>query len=146
MGDVRELLLRAGDEQAVRLLRPAPDPAAQLVELREPEAVGLLHDHDRRVRHVDADLDHGRRDEHVDLARLEGGHDRAPLGGLEAPVQAADGEPLQLGAAQPLGLVLGRPGDRGLGGLDQRADDVGLAAVGRGGASAACRPRRCGRR
>ena len=90
MRDVRELLLRAGDEQAVRLLRPAPDATAQLVELREAEAVGLLHDHDRRVRDVDADLDHRRRDEHVDLARLERRHDRAALGGLEAAVQAAD--------------------------------------------------------
>ena len=59
------------DEQAVALLRPTPDPAAQLVELGEAEAVGLLHDHDRRVRDVDADLDHGRRDEHVELALLE---------------------------------------------------------------------------
>ena len=56
------------DEQAVALLGAAPDTAAQLVQLREPEAVGLLHDHDRRVRNVDADLDHRRRDEHVELA------------------------------------------------------------------------------
>ena len=59
------------DEQAVRLLGAAADAAAQLVQLREPEAVGLLDDHDRRVRDVDADLDHRRRDEHVELARLE---------------------------------------------------------------------------
>ena len=59
---------RARDEQAVRLLRAAADAAAQLVQLGEPEAVGLLDDHDRRVRDVDADLDHGRRDEHVELA------------------------------------------------------------------------------
>ena len=75
------------------------------------------------------DLDHRRRDEHVDLARLEGRHDRAALGGLEAPVHAADAEALQLGAPQPLGLVLGGARDGRLGGLDQRADDVGLAAV-----------------
>ena len=63
-----QLLLRARDEQAVGLLGAAPDPAAQLVELREAEAVGFLHDHHGRVRDVDADLDHGRRDEHVELA------------------------------------------------------------------------------
>ena len=66
VGDVGELLLRARDEQAVRLLRPAPDAAAELVELGEAEAVGLLHDHDRRVRDVDADLDHRRGDEHIE--------------------------------------------------------------------------------
>ena len=89
-GDVGELLLRPGDEQAVRLLRTAADAAAQLVELGEAEAVGLLDDHDRRVRDVDPDLDHRRRDEHVDLARLERRHDRAALGGLQPAVHAAD--------------------------------------------------------
>ena len=68
---VGQLLLRPRDEQAVRLLGAAADAAAQLVELGEPEAVGLLDDHDRRVRDVDADLDHRRRDEHVELALLE---------------------------------------------------------------------------
>ena len=63
--------LRPRDQQAVRLLGAAADAAAQLVELREAEPVGLLDDHDRRVRDVDADLDHRRRDEHVELALLE---------------------------------------------------------------------------
>ena len=48
---------------------PAADAPAQLVELREPEALGVLDDHHRRVGHVDAHLDHRRRHEHVDLAR-----------------------------------------------------------------------------
>ena len=124
-----QLLLRPRDEQAVRLLRPAPDAAAQLVELREPEAVGLLDDHHRRVRDVDADLDHRRRDEDVQLARLEPRHQLAPVGRLQLPVQAADPEALQLGAPQPLGLLLGRPRARGLRLLDQRADDVRLPAL-----------------
>ena len=46
----------------------AADPAAQLVQLRQPEALGLLDQHHRRVRHVDADLDHARRHQHVGLA------------------------------------------------------------------------------
>src|SRR5206468_8511107 len=65
---VGELLARARDEQAVRLLGTAPDAPAQLVQGREAEPVRLLHDHDRGVRDVDADLDHGRRDEDVELA------------------------------------------------------------------------------
>src|SRR5438552_14330693 len=42
--DVGQLGLVARDEQAVALLAAAADAAAQLVELREAEAVGLLHD------------------------------------------------------------------------------------------------------
>ena len=47
----------------------APDPAAQLVQLRDAEPVGVEDDHRRRVGHVDADLDDGRGDEHVDARR-----------------------------------------------------------------------------
>ena len=132
---LRQLLLRAGDEQAVRLLRPAPDPAAQLVQLGEAEAVGLLDDHDRRVRDVDADLDHGRRDEHVELARLEARHQLAPLGRLQPPVHAADAEALQLAGPQPLGLLLGRA----------RASSVADSSIS-GQTTYACRPSaRCAR-
>ena len=42
----------------------AADPAAQLVELGEAEALGVLDDHQRGVGDVDADLDHRRRDQH----------------------------------------------------------------------------------
>ena len=66
------------------------------MELRQPEAVGLLDDHDRRVRDVDADLDHRRRDEDVELARLELGHQLAPLGRPQPPVEEADAVSLQL--------------------------------------------------
>ena len=95
-------------EQAVRLLGAAADAAAQLVQRREAEAVGLLHDHDRRVRDVDADLDHRRRDEHVELARLELRHQLAPLRRPQPAVQQADAVALQLAAAEPLGLYLRR--------------------------------------
>ena len=77
------------------------------MELGEAEAVGLLHDHDRRVRDVDADLDHRRRDEDVELARLEARHHAPPLGRPQAPVQAADAVAAELGRAEPLGLLLG---------------------------------------
>src|SRR5437660_7906978 len=65
---IRQLVSRARDQEAVRLLGGATDASPQLMELCEPEAIRLLHDHDRRVRHVDADLDHRRRDEDVELA------------------------------------------------------------------------------
>ncbi len=139
VGTLRQLLLGAGDEQAERLLGPAPDAAAQLVQLGEPEPVRLLHDHDRRVRDVDADLDHRRRDEHVELPRLEAGHQVAPLGRLQPPVHAADAEALQLAGPQLLGLLLGGARCRRRRLLDQRADDVCLPALREVGAQARVR-------
>src|SRR3954451_15050099 len=43
-------------QEAGRRLVAAPDAAAQLVQLREAEALGVLDNHHRRRRHVDADL------------------------------------------------------------------------------------------
>ena len=54
----------------IAALLAAPDPAAQLVELGEAEALGMLDHHQRRIGHVDADLDHRRRDQHRELAAL----------------------------------------------------------------------------
>ena len=45
----------------------APDAAAELVELGDPEAIGVEDHHHGRVGHVDADLDHRGGDEHVEL-------------------------------------------------------------------------------
>ena len=48
-------------QHAVARVGAAADAPAQLVQLRQPEALGVLDDDHRRVRHVDADLDHRRR-------------------------------------------------------------------------------------
>ena len=40
----------------MRFPRPAANPAAQLMQLRQPEALGMLDHHDGGVRDVDADL------------------------------------------------------------------------------------------
>ena len=110
-----QLVLRPRDEKAERLLRATPDAAAQLVELREAEAVGLLDDHHRRVRDVHADLDHRRRDEHVDLARLELRHQLAALVRPQAAVQAArrgSRAARRAGAARPRPLRRARRSSR----------------------------------
>ena len=52
----------------------AADPAADLVQLREPERVGALDDERVRLRDVDARLDDRRRDEDVGVAGEEGVH------------------------------------------------------------------------
>ena len=36
------------------------------MQLRQPEALRVLDQHDRRVGHVNADFDHGRRDQDID--------------------------------------------------------------------------------
>ena len=56
----------------------AADAPAQLVELRQSEALGVLDDHDRGVGDVDADLDDGGGDEHVDLAGAKLAHHARP--------------------------------------------------------------------
>ena len=61
-----------GDEDAPALVLPAPDAAAELMELAETEALRVLHDHQRRVRHVHAHLDDRGGHEDVDLARDHG--------------------------------------------------------------------------
>ena len=102
-----------GDEHAERLDRPAPDPAAQLVELGEPEPVGALDDHHRRLGHVDADLDDGRPDQHVERRRRGSGAISASRStGFIRPWTS----PTRSGARQ-----LGQPDRLGLGGDRARA-------------------------
>ncbi len=52
-------------EVAQRGVLTAADPAPQLVQLGDPEALGVLDQHQGRIGHVDPDLDHGRRDQDV---------------------------------------------------------------------------------
>ena len=127
-GIVGQLFLGARDEQAIGLFGAAADAATQLVELGQPEPVGLLDDHDRRVRNVDAHLDHGCRDEDVELARLEARHQLPPLGRAEAAVQETDAVLAEFPTSKPVRLGLCRARLRRLRLLDQRADDVGLPA------------------
>jgi hypothetical protein len=82
------------------------------VELGEPEPVGTLDHHHRRLGHVDADLDDGRPDEHVELAVAEPGHLGIAFGGLHPAVDHADAkrseelaQPDELGLGGRCGLV-----------------------------------------
>ena len=106
----------------------APDPAAQLVELGEAEPLGALDDHQRRIGHVDPDLDHRRRDQHRQLAGGEARHHRILVRPLHPPVDQPD---LVLAEAQleHARALLGRGGVALLALLDQRADPIGLAAA-----------------
>ncbi len=105
----------------------APDPPAQLVQLRDPVAVGVLDQHHGGVRDVDPDLDHRGGDEHVGLARGERRHRLLLLRRAQLPVQQHDPEVAQLAGAQALELGRRRARLQQLGLLDQRADNERLA-------------------
>ena len=100
----------------------AADPAAQLVELGEAEALGMLDDHHGGRRHVDADLDHRGRDQDRQPAVGEGRHGRLALGALQPAVHQPDlaGE----ARAQQAMALLGVGEVDVLGLLDQRAHPV----------------------
>src|SRR5579885_43967 len=116
-------------QHAVALLRAATDATAELVQLRETEALGVLDDHHRGVRHVNADLDDGRRDEYLYLARDEAAHDLFFLRSLHPAVQQSDREVRKDAVAQVfvhprrvLQVHLLRL-------LDQRIDDIDLTTA-----------------
>src|SRR5208337_5593558 len=77
-------------QHTIRLRRAAPDTSAQLVELRQSEAVGVLDHHDGRVGNIDADFDHGGRDQNFNLALLEFAHHVFFFVGIETAMQQAD--------------------------------------------------------
>ena len=106
----------------------AADAPAQLVQLRDPVAIGVLDEHDRGVRDVDADLDHGRGHEHVGAAGGEVGHRLLFGPRAHLAVHQHDLVVLELAAAQALELGGGGTRLQRLGLLDQRADDERLAA------------------
>ena len=126
---------RVPEQHAARRLAAAADAAAQLVQLREPHALGILDDHQARVRHVDADLDHRGRDQQADAARLERRHRLLARAGRHAPVHDADCD-IGQGRGEGGGRVLGGLRLEQLGLLDQRADPVGLPAREAGAADA----------
>ena len=71
--------------------RAAAHAAAQLVELGQAEALGVLDHHQRRVGHVDADLDHGGRHQHLRSRRAAKAAITASFSALfMPPVQQAD--------------------------------------------------------
>src|SRR5699024_1165237 len=117
----------AGHQQTQARFGAAADASAQLMQLRDAEAVGVHDHHDRGIGHVDADFDHGGGHEYVEGSPREIGHDVVFVLGGHPSVQHAD---TQIGhrpvrefgeQAQHVGgvavIVVG---------LDTRHDDIGL--------------------
>ena len=116
----------ATDQQTGRLCRPPPYPAAQLVKLSKPEALGPLDHHQRGVGNIDPDLDHGRRHQHSDFPGSESGHHPVLVRPLHPTVDQSDLAREAL--CEQRGALLGGRGVAGLAFFDQRADPIGLAA------------------
>ncbi len=117
------------EEQAVRLVLVPSHPPAKLVQLREPESLGALDDHDGRVGDVDPDLDDAGRHEHVGVTADEPFHPLGLLACRHAPVQQLDAQIGEDRGAQS--LVLGGRAARAelVRLLDERADDECLAPL-----------------
>ena len=119
---------RLGDvaqQDAVTLRRAAAHPAAQLVQLRQSEPLGVLDQHDARVRHVDPHLDHAGRDEDVDRVVAERPHRDVALVRVQPAVHQADAE-LGKGPRQPFRHRGRRLEVGALRLLDHGIDHVGL--------------------
>jgi hypothetical protein len=118
----------AAQQQARRFLAPAPDPPAQLVQLGKAKAFGLLDHHQRRIGHVDADLDHRGRHQQPCLAAGKAFHRRVL--GL-GPHLAMDHDHAIAKAFREHGMArLGGGQILVLGLAHHRADPIGLMARG----------------
>ena len=120
----------AATQEADPGARAAPHPPAQLVQLREPEAIRLLDDHHRRVRDVDPQLDDGGRHQHVGPPVGERAQRPLLLRRGERPVQEADARRRQRarGGARAARRRSPRPARRAV--LPHRTDDERLAPLG----------------
>ena len=114
---------------------PAPDAPAQLVQLRQPEALGVLDHHQGGVRHVHAHFDDRGGHQQLHAAGGERLHGLRFLRRRQAAVQQADAQALQFPAQRAEGIEGGLQ-VAVLRLLDHRADPVGLLALGAGGADA----------
>ena len=107
----------------------APDPAAELMQLREPESLCALDHHDGRVRDVDSDLDHARGHEDVGVAAHEPVHALGLLACRHPSVEQFDAQIRKDAGAETLEFGRRTAGAELVGFLDERADDERLAAL-----------------
>ena len=112
-------------QQAVGLGAAPANAAAQLVQLRQAKAFGVLYYHQGRVGDVHADFDDGGGDQQLCLAGDEGAHRRLPLVVIHAAMQQGNADVRQH-HLQLCGGCFGVFAFEGVGFFDERADPVGL--------------------
>src|SRR5450756_662670 len=84
------LVIRVGDEDAVRLGLAPTNAAAQLVELGKAEAVGVEDEHDRGLWHVNANLQNSRAHKHIQLPAPKAVHSGVALSRLHLAMNHTD--------------------------------------------------------
>jgi hypothetical protein len=70
--------------------RPPTHSAAQLVQLSQPQALGIFDDHQTSIRHIDPHFDHRGRYQQVNGAGLERSHNRLFFPGLHSAMHQPD--------------------------------------------------------
>ena len=115
-----DLVRRIGQQQDLPAPAAAPDPAAQLMQLRQPETIGAPDEHRVRPRHVEPGLDDVGRQQHIAVATGELDHRLVDLGGGQLAVRFAAA---QLGDQRHQLLAHARHV------LDARYDDEALPAT-----------------
>ena len=116
----RQRVARRREQVRVRLMVRAADAAAQLVQLRQAQAIGAIDDDGVGRRDIDAALDDRRADQHVELAMVEIEHHLLELALRHLPMADA-----HFGLRQQLAQVFGH----GLDVLDAIVDEIDLAAA-----------------
>ena len=95
LGGIGQLLVRRHREQRIGARLGPADTAADLIELRQPEMVGAMHDQRIGIGNIEPRFDDRRRHQHVELVVVEGIHDvvelarrHLPIGDHEATLRA----------------------------------------------------------
>ena len=95
-----------GEQQAQSWMPPTSDATAELVKLRNSEAVSIQNDHDGGIRDVNADLDDGGGHQHIQFPRRERDHRLVPFSRRLPAVDHSNTQSLQWPLCQHGGDLL----------------------------------------
>ncbi len=104
---LRRVIFGVRDENAGGFILPAPDSSSELVELREPEPLGVFYNHYHGVRHVYADLDDRRRDKQLRFALGKRLHNFFLVRALHLAVHQPNRVTAKIAALQFIGVFHG---------------------------------------
>ena len=124
----RQCLRRISGRQqhAVGLLAAATYTSAQLVQLRQAEALRIFNHHQRSIGHVHAYLDNRSAHQHLQLACRKAAHNGILLRTLQPAMQQSAGNILQKITLQLLVYSFCAMHSQNIRFLNQRADNISL--------------------
>ncbi len=116
-------------QQTGRRPLTAPDPSAQLMQLRKPEGFGAFDHHNRGVGHIHTDFDHGGCHQNLARTALKRAHGGVFFGGRHLSVNERH-DVFAQGCPQPLETVFSGNEVTDLAFLHKRTHPVALFAIG----------------